>query len=95
MYIILRDYYEEDDSTRRFRTHNIPRLLRYLDACATTKKPIPVTILKIIYDMAIEITSWEASMRYNIDYTLLRDRVKIVVDACSQMVTELKEKGIE
>lgn len=28
---------------------------------------------QIIYNMAIKITSWEASMRYNIDYTLLRD----------------------
>ena len=29
-------------------------------------------------------------MRYNIDYTLLKSRVKIVISACEQMVKELK-----
>ena len=93
--IILRYYYEEDDTTRRFRTHEIPRLLQYLNECATPEKPIPITIPDIIYEMAIEITSWETRMRYNIDYSLLRERVKIVVDACEQMVKELKNQGFE
>lgn len=93
--IILQNYYEVDTTTRRFRSHMIPRLLSYLTECeeADPEKPIPIRIPDVIYEMSNEITSWEADMRYSIDYNLLKSKIKIVIKACNQMVHELKKKG--
>ena len=89
--IILQNFYNVDTTTKKYRQHHIPRLLQYLEECAEKeKKPIPIKIPKVIKDMGNEITSWEENMRYNIDYTLLKSRVKIVISACEQMVKELK-----
>jgi hypothetical protein len=66
-----------------------------LEECNTPEKPIPIIIPEIIYEKANEISSWEANMRYNIDYTLLRKSIKSVVIACNKMLKELKEKGFE
>ena len=93
--VVLDQYYNVDTTTRRYREHKIPRLLQYLEECNTPEKPIPIIIPEIIYEKANEISSWEANMRYNIDYTLLRKSIKSVVIACNKMLKELKEKGFE
>ena len=90
--IILSNYYGIDESLRRYRTHNIPDLLAFLEEQASeNERPIPIEIPNIIYELSNEIMEWEATTRYNDNMVILRRSIKEVLKADIKMYRQIKK----
>ena len=90
--VILSQYYEIPETSKRYKTHDIPDLLDFVLQCEKeTKKSIPIQIPDIIDMLSIEIKSWEANSRYNDNMVLLRGNISKVIKACESMYRELKK----
>ena len=92
--IMLVHHYGIDESIKRYRTHDIPDLLAFLNECAEeTHSPIPISIPNVITELSIEIKEWEANTRYNDNMVILRKNILQVLNACEKMYKDLKSLG--
>ncbi len=92
--LVLSQCYGIPESNKRYRTHDIPDLLAYIEECRTdTGKDYSITIPEIIEELSIEIKGWEANTRYNDNMVLLRNNVMDVIRACENMYRNLKQNG--
>ena len=65
----LRDVFGEDETDRRFRIHDISTL------CTRLKDRYDFSVDNGLFEMADDITEWEANSRYN--HSLVTERTKI------------------
>lgn len=93
--IILNQFYCVDENERRFKTHNIAGLLGMIEEFSAEKEACPLSIPEVIYEMSADITTWEASSRYNDDLVILKKNIKTVLKACQKMVKELGKLGFQ
>lgn len=94
--IILTQKYGVSENNKRYRTHDIPDLLAFIDECKQESRvDCLVEIPSVIDELSIEIKAWEANLRYNDNMVLLRKNVSEVVKACELMYHELKKNGYE
>ena len=92
--VILNQYYGISDTTKRYRTHDIPDLLAYIDECEKNQgKVVPISIPQVIDDNSIIIKSWEANSRYNDNMKVLRRDILDVIKACETMYRDLQKNG--
>ena len=88
---VLSNYYGIDETVRRFKTHNIPDLLSFLNECAMKSgKSIPIHIPQIIDELSVEIMGWEANTRYSDDMVVLRKNIKMVLQADEKIYKQLQ-----
>lgn len=92
--IILVQDYGIVETTKRYRTHDIPDLLAFIEECKeSSEKDVRVAIPEIIDNLSIEIKAWEANTRYNDNMVILRSKILKVVQATEKLQKDMKKKG--
>lgn len=82
---ILHNIYGEDDTTRRFKTHNISTLLIMIDKYDKNF----ISQHTAIVDCSDEITNWEASSRYGEENIASKDRILEIITEAKELLTEI------
>ena len=92
--IILTQNYGISETERRYRTHDIPDLLAYIEECRESSgKDARVEIPEIIDGLSIEIKAWEANTRYNDNMVILRKKILKVVQATEKLQRDMAKEG--
>lgn len=82
----LHEMYGADDTTKRFRTHNISSLLLMLDNYDKSF----LDEHKELVEMSDEITSWEATTRYGEDIVATRATIEKALVLAEALVKEIE-----
>lgn len=84
---LLHDVYGEDDSTKKFRTHNISQLLLMINQY----DPDFAEKHSEIVDVSGELTNWEASTRYGQDLVSTREEIVHTFKLAEELLDEIDE----
>ena len=87
----LHDVYEVDDTSKRFRTHNLSDLILQLSLKDSSFIPNHQDLI----DMVSEISDWEAGSRYNEDIVSTRTSISKALLIAEKLFSEVMEKEQE
>ena len=87
----LHDVYGVDDSTRRFRTHNISTLLLDLSAF----DPLFIEKHPVTVSYADDLSMWEATSRYGDSLVATRHMIEEVLQDADIMYRDIAERELQ